>query len=66
MTVTDEREKTRQPRCAIAGHCPECLDLLVVENNGESWPLVHCRCGWTGPTTSVRNRVRFEDGGVVK
>ena len=54
-----------QPRRVIVGHCPSCLRVLVVCNDGESWPLVGCECSWTGPTTSVVNRVRYENQGRI-
>lgn len=63
--MSDERDKTRQPARVLVGHCPECRDALVVENNYEVWPLVYCRCGWVGPTTDVENRARYENFGYV-
>jgi hypothetical protein len=39
---------TRQPARALVGNCPTCGALIIVENNGETWPLVTCRCGWRG------------------
>lgn len=56
-----EREKTRQPARVLVGHCKSCGDVLVVENNFETWPLVYCRCGWVGATTDMQNRVRYEN-----
>ena len=54
-----------QPPRVIVGHCPDCGAVLVVENWHESWPLVECECSWTGATTSIANRARYESGGTV-
>lgn len=54
------REPTHQPERVIAGNCPACGRLCVVFNNHESWPLVDCTCGWSGPTTSVLNHTRLD------
>jgi hypothetical protein len=32
----------------LAGNCPECHRVLVVFNDGESWPSIACICGWRG------------------
>ena len=60
-----EEEKTRQPERVIVGHCPDCLRVIIVENNHEMWPVVHCFCGWSGGTSAVINRRRYEREGVV-
>lgn len=57
-------EPTHQPARVIAGHCPSCGEVVVVFNNHETWPLVQCRCGWQGATTSVYNRIRLERNSV--
>lgn len=56
-------------RAAIVGHCPnpECTGALggrviVVLNDGGTWPLVECACGWQGPTDEIVNRVRMDQG----
>jgi hypothetical protein len=36
----------RQPHRAAVGYCPECRRVVIVENDGGTWPLVVCRCGW--------------------
>lgn len=54
----------RQPARVIVGHCPDCSQVLVVENNFEGWPWIECRCGWGGDTQEVANRVRFSQGEV--
>lgn len=56
---------TYQAARVIVGHCPECMRVVVVFNNFESWPLVTCTCGWQGQTTDVRNRVRAERDNVL-
>jgi hypothetical protein len=55
----------RQPKRVIVGHCPECGEVLVIENGGEVWPYVDCVCGWGGTTQEVANRARYERGGYV-
>lgn len=47
----------------LAGHCPECGKVLVVFNDGESWPLVACSCGWRGATTEFPS-VRLDPEGA--
>lgn len=52
----------------LLGLCPEDARPLVVFNDGQSWPLAACSCGWRGATTELRDRVRAErtwDGGQV-
>lgn len=53
-------EPTHQPDRVLTGRCPECRRVVVVFNNHESWPLVECRCGWTGATTQVDARHRLD------
>lgn len=53
------------PRRVIVGHCPQCGEVVVVKNEGGSWPYVTCTCDWSGTTTQIANRVRFERGGEV-
>ena len=37
----------------VVGRCPDCGAVLIVPNDGESWPLVRCMyCEWAGDTTS--------------
>ena len=55
----------RQPSRVIVGHCPRCGRVIVVENNYEIWPLVICACDWSGMTTEVARRARYERGGYV-
>lgn len=43
----------------LVGPCPACHTPLVVFNDGESWPLVGCPCGWRGGTTDLTT-VRFD------
>lgn len=59
-------EPTHQPRRVIAGHCPKCLQVVVIFNNHEVWPLVHCKCGWAGATTAIHNHTRLETHGVIR
>lgn len=37
----------------LAGHCPDCGLVLVVFNDGQTWPLVGCTCGWKGGTSEL-------------
>lgn len=65
--VEDDRHGNRYTRSAervIVGHCPECDAVLVVFNDHESWPLVGCKCGWTGATAEFVS-TRFESGGLM-
>ena len=39
---------TLQPGRFAAGNCPTCGRVVLVLNNGESWPLIACKCGWRG------------------
>lgn len=63
MTYTADR--------VLVGHCPspDCEPFggapLVVFNDRESWPLVACPCGWSGPTDALVNRVRLDRGWKV-
>jgi len=57
-----ERDNIHQPARVIVGHCPECLRVVVIENNHEAWPAVQCQCGWGGATTQLRNKRRHERG----
>lgn len=54
-----------QPARVIIGHCPECGKVLIVTNNYEVWPLVECHCGWISDTQAIKNRARYERGGIV-
>lgn len=62
----------------LVGHCPnpDCGAgeapwsggpgrPLVVFNDGGSWPIVGCLCGWSGPTTELVNRYRLDAGWLV-
>lgn len=44
----------------IVGNCPACGSVLLVVNNGESWPWLACACGWEGDTHALLNYVRCE------
>lgn len=59
---TSWKDKTRQPSRTVVGYCPACWRVVAVENEYETWPLVHCACGWVGDTLEVVNRMRFERG----
>ena len=45
---------------AIAGNCPKCGGVVIVLNMEGSWPLIKCRCGWSGSTHVPLNKVRLE------
>jgi endogenous inhibitor of DNA gyrase (YacG/DUF329 family) len=59
--TTPEAKKTEQPARILVGHCPQCGDPVLIQNNFEMWPLVYCRCGFVGDTWSIVNRVRIEN-----
>lgn len=50
------------PARAIVGLCPSCSNVIVLLNDHEAWPLATCPCGWTGTTTDLVDRVRYERG----
>lgn len=61
-----ENALLQAPRIVI-GHCPNCRRALVVLNAREIWPYIECAapCDWSGPTTALENRARYEDRGQV-
>lgn len=62
-TTPEFRESERNYSAArvLIGNCPQCERVLVVLNDGESWPLVYCPCGWCDATTALSG-MRFEWG----
>ena len=49
------RLKSRATR-VVVGRCPDCGAVLIVPNDGESWPLVRCAyCKWAGDTDSFEH-----------
>lgn len=58
-------DEVYQPARVIVGHCPECKEVIVILNNYGVWPYVVCKCGWTGDTLAIENRVRYERQGKV-
>lgn len=61
-----DADKVLQPERAIIGLCPSCRALLIVCNWFEVWPYVLCECGWSGATTQIEDRGRYEKGGAVR
>lgn len=55
-----DTDKTCGAPRMVAGYCPECNGPRAVRNWYESWPLVHCSCGWRGATTELLHRVRLD------
>ena len=54
------RDPIRQPVRALVGNCPECGRVVVVENNGESWPWLTCECGGQGDTGWLEGGTFYE------
>lgn len=50
-TASESNGRTYSASRVLVGKCPDCQRVLVVFNDGESWPLVACACGWQGGTT---------------
>ena len=59
----DRDPRVLQPSRVIVGHCERCHLVVVVTNQGETWPLIACRCGHVFATTAIANRARYESQG---
>lgn len=65
VQVVKGEQPTYQPARVIVGHCPECKNTVVIFNDYETWPLVRCKCGWSGATTDIDNHIRLEREGKL-
>jgi hypothetical protein len=58
--MDEKDDRIHQPERAEVGYCPYCDRVVLVENNHEMWPMIHCACGQSFPIDGLARSVRLE------